>query len=268
MQPAQPAQTAQPLSNRTYLETPENVRLAFRLAGPGTRLGAYGIDLVIRIAVFYGIAYVLTLLQPFTGADLTTGVFFVLAFVLEWGYGASFETWWNGQTPGKRTLGLRVIKTEGYAIGFYEAMLRNLLRAADFVPLFYAAGFIAAISTARMQRIGDIVAGTMVILEKRPELKGDLAGLTDYDAFPLTEFEHRFRPSEKTLEAIEALFRRRLELAPARVDEIASVLAEPIGKRLLNSGQRRYAHEKPSDFLFRVLRSARGTSSSSKAQAA
>jgi len=256
-------QTAQPLSNRTYLETPENVRLAFRLAGPGTRLGAYGIDLVIRIAIFYAVAYVLTQLQPFTGTSLTTGVFLVLAFVLEWGYGAFFETWWNGQTPGKRTLGLRVIKTEGYAIGFYEAMLRNLLRAADFVPLFYAAGFIAMISTSRLQRIGDIVAGTMVIREKRPELKGELAGLTDYDPFPMTEFEHRFRPSERTLEAIETLFRRRLDLAPARVDEIATVLAEPMGKRLATVEQQRYADEQPSYFLFRVLRSARGSSSSS-----
>ena len=60
-------------------ETPENVRLAFRLAGPGTRLGAYGIDLVIRIAIFYAVAYVVTRAQPFTGTSLTTGVFFVLA---------------------------------------------------------------------------------------------------------------------------------------------------------------------------------------------
>jgi uncharacterized RDD family membrane protein YckC len=257
--------TAEPLSNRTYLETPENVRLAFRLAGPGTRLGAYGIDLAIRIGIFYAIAYVLTRLEPLTGMGLTTGVFFVLAFVLEWGYGALFETWWSGQTPGKRTLGLRVIKTEGYAIGFYEAMLRNLLRAADFVPLFYAAGFLASISTSRMQRIGDIVAGTMVIREKRPELKGGLEGLTEFDGFPVTEFEHRYRPSEATLEAIEALFRRRLELAPARVDEIAAVLAEPIGKRLASAEQQRYALTKPSDFLFRVLRSARDTSSEAQA---
>jgi uncharacterized RDD family membrane protein YckC len=250
-------QTVEPLSNRTYLETPENVRLAFRLAGPGTRLGAYGIDLVVRFAIFYAIAYALSLLGPAAGASLSTGVFLVLAFLLEWGYGAFFETWWNGQTPGKRALGLRVIRTEGYAIGFYEATLRNLLRAADFVPFFYAAGFIASIATSRMQRIGDIVSGTMVIREKRPELKGELAGLTDYEAFPMAEFEHRYRPSEKTLEAIEMLFRRANELAPARVDEIASLLAEPMSRRLATAQRQRYARDTPSEFLFRVLRSAR-----------
>ena len=248
----------EPLSDRTYLETPENVRLAFRLAGPGTRLGAYLIDFGVRIAMFYGIGLLLTvILAPSAGTGLSSGVLYVLAFLLEWGYGCVFETWWNGQTPGKRALGLRVIKTEGYGIGFYDAMLRNLLRAADFFPFFYASGFLAAASTSRMQRIGDIVAGTMVIRERRPRLKGDLAGLSEHDLFPMDEFEHRYRPSEKTLEAIEALFRRRAELAPARVDEIASILAEPLGRRLVSFERRKFARQQPAEFLFQVLRSSR-----------
>ena len=247
----------EPLSNRTYLETPENVRLAFRLAGPGTRLGAYLVDFALRVVIFYGMAIAtFALLVPVTGTGLSTGVFYVLAFVLEWGYGCFFETWWNGQTPGKRLFGLRVIKTEGYSIGFYDAMLRNLLRAADFFPLLYAAGFIAAASTSRMQRIGDMVAGTMVIRERRPELKGELAGLAHYEPFSMNAFEHRYRPAEKTLEAIEALFRRRLDLAPARLDEIAMILADPMGRRLTSFDQRKLAREQPAEFLFRVLRSS------------
>jgi hypothetical protein len=152
-----------------------------------------------------------------------------------------------------------VIKTEGYAIGFHEAMLRNLLRAADFVPFFYAAGFLAAVATHRMQRIGDIVAGTMVIREHRPGLRGDFTGLFEYEPFPMAEFEHRYRPSEKTLEAIELLFRRRVELAPARVDEIALELASPMSNRLATIERQRDAVARPSEFLFRVLRSARIT---------
>ena len=135
-------------------------------------------------------------------------------------------------------------------------MLRNLLRAADFFPLLYAAGFIAAASTSRMQRIGDMVAGTMVIRERRPELKGELAGLAHYEPFSMNAFEHRYRPAEKTLEAIEALFRRRLDLAPARLDEIAMILADPMGRRLTSFDQRKLAREQPAEFLFRVLRSS------------
>jgi uncharacterized RDD family membrane protein YckC len=242
------------LSDQTFLEIPENVRLGFRLAGPGTRLGAYLIDLGVRFAALYGIVTVLSVaLLPFATTGLPMGVYFVVAFLLEWGYGCFFETWWNGQTPGKRAFGLRVIKTEGYAIGFHEAMIRNLLRAADFVPLFYAAGFLTAMTNKRLQRIGDLVAGTMVVRERRPLLSGELDGLADYPPFPPEAFRHRYRPSEKTLETIESLFRRRFELAPSRLDEIALILAEPIGKRLDSFEDRKFARAEPAEFLFRVL---------------
>ncbi len=242
------------LSDQTFLEIPENVRLGFRLAGPGTRLGAYLLDLGIRSAALYAIVVVLSIaLLPFAATGLPTGVYLVVAFLLEWGYGCFFETWWNGQTPGKRAFRLRVIKTEGYAIGFYEAMIRNLLRAADFVPLFYAAGFLTAMGNRRLQRIGDLVAGTMVVREKKPSLGGELEGLADYPPFPPEAFRHRYRPSEKTLEVIESLFRRRLDLAPARLDEIASILAEPLGKRLDSFTDRKFARDQPAEFLFRVL---------------
>lgn len=251
--------TEQPvLNNLVFIETPENVRLAFRIAGPGTRLGAYLMDVSIRIAALYGIVLVFSLvLRPFASTGLPMGAYFVVAFILEWGYGCFFETWWNGQTPGKRAFRLRVIKVEGYAIGFYDAMLRNLLRTADFVPFFYAAGFLTAASNPRMQRIGDLVAGTIVVRERRPELSSELTGVGDYEPFPLEAFRHRYRPSEKTLEVIEALFRRRFDLAPARVDEIAMVLAEPLGKRLESFQQRKFARDQPAEFLFRLLRTHR-----------
>jgi uncharacterized RDD family membrane protein YckC len=246
--------SARVLSDQTFLEIPENVRLGFRLAGPGTRLGAYLLDLGVRSAALYGIVVVLSIaLLPFAATGLPTGAYLVFAFLLEWGYGCFFETWWSGQTPGKRVFGLRVIKTEGYAIGFYEAMIRNLLRAADFVPLFYAAGFLTAMGNPRLQRIGDLVAGTMVVRERKPSLGGELEGLADYPPFPPEAFRHRYRPSEKTLEVIESLFRRRFDLAPARLDEIASILGESLGKRLDSFADRKYAREQPAEFLFRVL---------------
>lgn len=246
------------LSNRTYVETPENVRLAFRLAGPGTRLGAYLLDLCVRTAILYALMIAVSIVfLPFSATGLGTGIYLVGSFLMEWFYGCVFETWWNGQTPGKRAFRLRVIKTEGYAIGFYEAMLRNLLRAADFFPVGYAMGFIVSASNPRMQRIGDLVAGTMVVRERRPRLRGELEGLRDYPPIAMSDFRHHYRPSEKTLEVIESLYRRRLVLAPMRIDEIAMILAEPLGKRLETFEQRKLARERPADFLFRVLRTFR-----------
>jgi uncharacterized RDD family membrane protein YckC len=251
---------ARVLSDLTFLEIPENVRLGFRIAGPGSRLPAYLLDLLARAAIFYVLASALQiLLLPFASTGLLTGAYFVVAFLLEWGYGCFFETWWNGQTPGKRALGLRVIRTEGYAIGFQEAMVRNLLRAADFVPLFYAAGFLTSILNPRLQRIGDLVAGTMVVRERKPSLAGELEGLNEYPPVPHEAFRHRYRPSEKTLETIESLFRRRFELSPGRLDEIALLLAEPLAKQLDSLEDRRFAREEPAEFLFRLLSTYRAS---------
>jgi uncharacterized RDD family membrane protein YckC len=252
--------SARVLSDQTFLEIPENVRLGFRLAGPGTRLGAYLLDLGVRAAILYVLVTGLSIvLLPLATTGFPAGVYFVAAFLLEWGYGCFFETWWNGQTPGKRAFNLRVIKTEGYAIGFYEAMIRNLLRAADFVPLFYAAGFLTAILNPRLQRIGDLVAGTMVVREKKPLFGGELEGLSDYSPFPPEAFRHRYKPSEKTLEVIEGLFRRRFDLPPSRLDEIALILTEPLAKRLDAFSDRKLARDQPADFLFRVLAANRAS---------
>jgi uncharacterized RDD family membrane protein YckC len=253
------------LSDLTFLEIPENVRLGFRLAGPGTRLGAYLLDLGVRGAALYVLVSGLSLvLIPFANTGLPVGVYLVVAFLLEWGYGCFFETWWSGQTPGKRAFGLRVIKTEGYAIGFYEAMIRNLLRAADFVPLFYAAGFLTAVLSPRLQRIGDLVAGTMVVRERKPSLGGELEGISDYPPLAPEAFRHRYRPSEKSLEVIESLFRRRFDLAPSRLDEIAFILAEPLSKRLDSFPDRKFARDQPAEFLFRVLSAHRAAIESAR----
>jgi uncharacterized RDD family membrane protein YckC len=257
------------LSDETYLEIPENVRLTFRIAGPGSRILAYLLDLTLRSVALYGIALALGVaFLSFDASGLPIGIYLIAAFLAEWGYGCFFETVWNGQTPGKRAFHLRVIKTEGYAIGLHDAMLRNLLRAADFAPLFYGAGFLCSVSSPKFQRIGDLVAGTMVVKERRPEIGGELAGLDEYEPLPPAAFLNRYRPSEKTLEIVERLFRRRYELAPDRLDEIALVLAEPLAKRLASPADRKLARDRPADFLFSVLRTHRLRWESESVQAA
>lgn len=246
------------ITQTTELETPENVRLSFRLAGPGSRLGAYWVDLVIRSLFLWAVGTVISLvLIPVNVEGLSMGVYAVAAFVIEWGYFCLFETWWNGQTPGKRAFSLRVIKTEGYSIGFYESMLRNLLRAADFFPVGYAAGLVATMSTDKMQRIGDLVAGTMVVRERQSFLRGELSALAEFEPLPIESFAPSFRPTEKTLDVIEGLFRRREWLSGARVDEIAEVLTDSLTREVRDVEVKRFARSEPSEFLFSLLRTYR-----------
>jgi uncharacterized RDD family membrane protein YckC len=242
------------LDPRTHIETPENVRLTYHLAGPGSRAGAYLLDLALRWFILTGLIMFLGLAFPFIGiSGLPIGMYLIGLFLVEWGYGCLFEGLWNGLTPGKRAFNLRVVKTEGYPIGFYEAILRNFLRVADILPLLYGVGFITTLCNRRMQRIGDLVAGTMVIREQRPFLRSELPTLQNVQPLPQSSFRNAFRPSERTLDVIDGLFRRSHELGPGRVDEIARILADPLARRLEDSKDRTEARRHPGLFLLRIL---------------
>ena len=88
-----------------------------------------------------------------------------MVFCINWGYYAIFEALWKGQTPGKRWARIRVIKDSGRPINTFEALARNLLRAVDFLPLFYGVGVITMLLNAKNRRLGDYVAGTLVVHE-------------------------------------------------------------------------------------------------------
>jgi len=242
------------LDTLTHIETPENVRLAIRLAGPGSRLGAYLLDLLVRCIILWGLSMVTALFFPLLGASgIPIGIWLVGFFLVEWGYGAVFEGYMNGQTPGKKALRLRVIKTEGYSIGFFEAVLRNFLRVADALPLFYGVGLVAVVATPRMQRVGDLVAGTIVVRERRQRLRGELPGLRATTPYPLNSFRNAYRPAERTLDVLEGLYRRRSVLGVGRVEEIARILANPLAQRLSDPDERAKMRREPNQFLFRIL---------------
>lgn len=144
-------------TTRTY-ETPEGVTLEFRVAGPVPRALALAFDTAIRFGIYYVSAIVLTTL----GA-LGFSLFLIWMFLLEWFYPVFFEVVWNGATPGKKALGLKVVNDNGTPVGWGSSTIRNLLRAADFFPLFYGFGLTAMLLNRDFKRLGDMAAGTLVI---------------------------------------------------------------------------------------------------------
>lgn len=154
------------IDTRVALETPEHVVLPVAAAGPVVRAAAYGIDLFLRsILLAFCLVAVAMLFPLFHLADAGMGLVLVAWFVLDWGWYVVFETFDHGRSPGKRVMGLRVVRIDGSPIGAREAMLRNLLRAADGLPLLYVVGAVTTALDSRFRRLGDLVAGTLVIHE-------------------------------------------------------------------------------------------------------
>jgi uncharacterized RDD family membrane protein YckC len=222
------------LDNTVEVETPEHVRFRFHVAGPTRRAWAYFIDLLVRIAALLVIEIVMVLATgqhlPFSKSIVSSGTLLSL-FLIEWGYFVVFEAGWNGTTPGKRVLKLRVVKAGGYPLSFADAVLRNLLRTADFLPVGYLLGLLVMSWDGRFTRLGDRAAGTMVVIEDPvrvapsitldpPPTEAELEGLPHHVVLNLPERE-----------AIELLLRRR-DLSPARRTELADTIAPVFARRL------------------------------------
>lgn len=150
------------------LETPERVDLSVDLAGVGSRTMAFLVDWVLLLAVSLFTFLIVQALAPVAGT-MALVLALIALFVFWWFYFALFEILWDGQTPGKRLMGLRVRKVGGYPIGWSEALIRNFLRILIDLFLFWIpVGLPVMIATRRSQRIGDLAAGTVVVREGRP----------------------------------------------------------------------------------------------------
>jgi uncharacterized RDD family membrane protein YckC len=217
------------LDNTVEVSTPEQVRFRFAVAGPTRRGLAYLVDAAIRAAILlllFGVVALMGIDKP----GKSTGVVFLALFAVEWGYYVLFEALWGGLSPGKRALGLRVIKEGGYPITPVDSVLRNLLRAADFLPLGYALGLGTMVIDGRFRRLGDLVAGTVVVIEERARVADPLRlsfSVEELDALP-----PRPNVSSDELEAIELFLRRKLSLSEAREAELAQMVAPLLAARL------------------------------------
>ncbi len=150
------------LDTRYRVETPEGIDLEAQLAGPVPRILAYAIDLSVRTVALMIAAGVLGAL-----GEVGNGIMLVLAFLLEWFYPVVFEVLNRGQTPGKQVIGIMAVNDDLTPVNWNTSLLRNVLRAADFLPLFYLGGLLSMVIDARFRRLGDLTAGTLVIHRER-----------------------------------------------------------------------------------------------------
>ncbi len=216
------------------VDSPEQIRFEYRVAGPARRALAYLVDLLIKAAVLIGLGFLLMLggfdYDQLTG--WTTGLYALVAFSLEWGYNVLFESLTGGRTPGKRAMRLRVVKEGGHPINFMDALLRNLLRAADFLPNAYAVGVAVMGFDPHFRRLGDLVAGTMVVVEERSSLgrSVQLNPPPSPQELALIPASARLRPDER--EALDVFVRRLDRLSTARADELAELILPRFRDRL------------------------------------
>lgn len=217
----------EPLDTTIRIVAPENIAFSYRLAGPFRRFPALLIDVAILFFVIWVSATVLIM----AGMQAGFGVFLAFLFLLFWGYGGFCETYLNGQTPGKMAMGIRVISVEGLPIDAQQAILRNLLRVADITFYCLTAG-VAFLVTRRFQRVGDIAAGTMVVIEEKRQLRAARQVSDPRIEELLAEIPATFTPDADMTEAIASYIRRRDLLGPARRREVANHLAQPLVSQL------------------------------------
>lgn len=206
------------LDTTVSVETPEGVEIELRPAGLFARGMALLIDEMIRIVTIITVSVVFGMTGLFGGA-----VVVLVAFVTYWLYGILFEVLAGGQTPGKRSQGLMVVHDDGSPVRLPASTIRNLLLVADYLPAFYSGGAIALLLTGN-RRIGDLVAGTMVVYVDKPTITKPRA---DLDAIAGKPLPFPMTPDEQG-DVVEFL-ERESELSDERRAELAQIMSEALG---------------------------------------
>lgn len=253
------------LDNLLNVKTPENISFQYRIAGPFRRLIAFFLDLIISqvcywflvILIMIGVGLLSSMAGPQV-AELVTGtlsgIFLSIGFFVWWFYGAIMETYWNGQTYGKKFMNLRALRVNGEAIDGTQALLRNFFRLMDCCPFVgmavmlgpdiadeflgqaanagaipsFMVGLIVMSVSSRYQRVGDLVAGTIVVHEQKRWEHG-LAKFEDPRVAQLAELlPHDFFVAGSMAKALASYVDRRRVLPYQRVNEIAGHLAKPL----------------------------------------
>jgi uncharacterized RDD family membrane protein YckC len=198
------------------------------LAGAGSRFVSAIVDFVIQFALLACLAIVLGLLGAvgFGGGAVAVGLWFVVSFLLISFYDIFFEVLNGGRTPGKAMNGLRVVRVSGHPVTFITSAIRNLIRPIDFLPSAYLVGAVVILATRKNQRIGDVVAGTLVVRDRKPgEAPAARVPVPDnarqrYAAWDTT------RITQEELAAVRQFLERRGSIEYSARAELAGTLAE------------------------------------------
>lgn len=239
------------------IDTPEQIALELPLAGIGSRFLAIAIDTLIQVALYLIVGLIALLTLPvdsmfmFLPRLIGPALAIFVLFAIYWGYFALFEIFWKGQTPGKRFAGIRVIKESGRPINAFEAVGRNLMRAVDGMPGIYGVGLVCMMCNRQSRRLGDFVAGTVVVHEK-PTEEVRPSWNTSTEASSSTEALGQVTAEELVL--IETYLSRRWELDKLVRLNTAIQIAERIKAK---TGLQSQPHQHVDDFLEEAARKIR-----------
>ena len=233
------------MDDRYIVDTPESIDFAYDVAGIGSRFMAALIDTLILVLL----QLVVGLIGAFAVAQLgdldaaqsvLLAIWATASFILLWGYYLVFELIWNGQTPGKRAVGLRTVREGGRPITAVASIIRNLVRIIDFLPGLYGLGVLTMFIDKRSRRLGDLAAGTLVVKERRAisleSLTNTMAPVLvpprpyDAPAAPLLPNLNLIDPADYDL--VQEFLRRRPELKTESRQRLGAQLADRLRQRL------------------------------------
>jgi uncharacterized RDD family membrane protein YckC len=235
-----PAEALSGMLRSVDVRTGEAVEIRYELAGLGSRFLALVVDMLaqfaIALALLIGFGFAAPGLSrlPFAGKNVTAwaiAVAVLLLFTIFFGWFIVFETWWSGRTPGKRALGLRVVRDGGFPLDAGAAIIRNLVRIAEVALGFYTVSAISALVSKENKRLGDFAAGTLVVRDRA-------------DAVPdLDAYLARSAPSDTGLSSEDRLLVDRFLARRATLDRSARQrLAAQIADRIRPTLAASYAH--------------------------
>lgn len=220
------------------VKTPESIAFSYELAGLGSRFLALAIDLLLQVLILAGILWASYLLEssapksPHASPDklaqsLIVAIIAAILFAVFFGYFIAFEAFWNGQTPGKKLLGIRVVRDGGYPLDLAGSFIRNLIRIGEITLGFYAISAVVALLSPENKRLGDMAAGTIVVRDARVQ---SLTAILEQAQEDTSQRSAMLSNEEHAL--ISRFMVRRRDMAPHYRRALALQIADRIRKRV------------------------------------